>query len=157
MAIISNQETSSRHRHSEEQLQLRLDAMMRRHENDQAKIMKLEKENIKLRKKLMHHEERERTGGNTSPILVGTNATKTTSIKPDSNHGGKPTFISPQGSTSVRHVSFTPSTTPIRLDIREMDLPPLWLELVHAHLNATEANGYWHERIVSIYGLRCPV
>jgi len=36
---------------------------------------------------------------------------------------------------SRRRLDFAPSTRPVRLDSVEMSLPPLWLELVHSHLN----------------------
>ena len=136
VAIISNQEASSRHGHSEEQLQLRLDAMMQQHENDQAKIMKLQKENISYgRNSCTTKKEKEREAIH---LNIG-------------QHRRYQNYKYQVRQQSWRHVNVYistnfyerasyfvhASTTPIRLDIREMDLPPLWLELVHAHLNAT--------------------
>jgi len=90
-----------------------LDKMSHRHEKDKLKIKKLEKE-LEEKKKVINDYRHMRAKSNTSQQSNSSNNV-----------------------ANIRHVSFTPSTTPIRLNARELNLPPLWLELVHAHLNAT--------------------
>ena len=134
-------------------LQHELNKVSFKHEKDQMKIQKLEKE-IEKNKELIYnyYHQRERAQSNTSPITVTSSQNNSTIDKSNNDNNMKkkkkastPTVSSTNNNnmtnnnstTNIRHVTFTPSTAPIRLDVRELNLPPLWLELVHAHLNAT--------------------
>ncbi len=55
-----------------------------------------------------------------------------------------------QNALSASSKTFAPASRPVRLDAEEIELPPLWLELVHSHLHEAEKNTVlWRVAILS--------